>query len=129
MSSYKTKQRGALLDFLKAHPDELFSVAQVADCLKDEKISKSALYRNLAELEADGEIRRHSKSGTREVYYQYINDVCCKNQLHLSCVKCEKTFHMNAVRANLLLRQMSFDEEFDIDKKLTVLYGVCKACR
>lgn len=53
MSSYSTRQRKALLAYLSRHPDELLSARQIADALADEKISLSAVYRNLAQLEAE----------------------------------------------------------------------------
>ena len=68
MSGYNTKQRRALLAFLGEHPDELLTARQMADALANEKISLSAVYRNLAQLEAEEKVRRSSKSGTREVY-------------------------------------------------------------
>ena len=53
MSSYSTQQRKALLAYLSRHPDELLSARQIADALADEKISLSAVYRNLAQLETE----------------------------------------------------------------------------
>lgn len=94
MSSYSTQQRKALLAYLSRHPDELLSARQIADALADEKISLSAVYRNLAQLEAEEKVRRSSKSGTREVYFQYLDAESCKGALHMSCVKCGRTFHM-----------------------------------
>ena len=81
MSSYSTRQRKALLAYLSRHPDELLSARQIADALADEKISLSAVYRNLAQLEAEEKVRRSSKSGTREVYYQYLDAESCKGAL------------------------------------------------
>ena len=58
MSSYSTQQRKALLAYLSRHPDELLSARQIADALADEKISLSAVYRNLAQLEAEEKVQR-----------------------------------------------------------------------
>ena len=88
MSSYSTQQRRALLAYLSRHPDELLSARQIADALADEKISLSAVYRNLAQLETEEKVRRSSKSGTRGVYYQYLDAESCKGALHMRCVKC-----------------------------------------
>ena len=52
MSGYNTKQRRALLAFLGEHPDELLTARQMADALAEKQISLSAVYRNLAQLEA-----------------------------------------------------------------------------
>lgn len=90
-----TKQRKILLDFLSAHTDESFSAKQIAAELADQNISISAVYRNLAELEADKKIQRITKGRWREVFYQYIDDDECKQCLHLSCKRCGKTYHLN----------------------------------
>ena len=68
MQSYSTRQRKVLLTYLSQHPDELLSARQIADALADKKISLSAVYRNLAQLETEEKVRRRSKSDTREVY-------------------------------------------------------------
>lgn len=88
MHSYSTRQRKVLLSYLSQHPDELLSARQIEDALADKKISLSAVYRNLAQLETEEKVRRSSKSGTREVYYQYLDAESCKGALHMSCIKC-----------------------------------------
>ena len=71
MSIYNTKQRRALLAFLGEHPDELLTARQMADALAEKQISLSAVYRNLAQLEAEEKVRRSAKSGSHEAFYQY----------------------------------------------------------
>ncbi|HCA04631.1 MAG TPA: hypothetical protein DEO32_01905 [Ruminococcaceae bacterium] len=129
MPKYMTKQRKTLLSFLSAHADEELSARQIAETLNDESISISAVYRNLAALEQEGKIRRCSKSGSREVFYQYTDCTSCKDCLHLSCEKCGKTYHMNTPDAERLVRALAQNDEFSIDKTATVLYGVCRDCR
>ena len=53
MYSYSTRQRKVLLAYLSQHPDELLSARQIEDALADKKISLSAVYRNLAQLETE----------------------------------------------------------------------------
>ena len=115
MSSYSTQQRKALLAYLSRHPDELLSARQIADALADEKISLSAVYRNLAQLEAEEKVRRSSKSGTREVYFQYLDAESCKGALHMSCVKCGRTFHMASGNAALFAKHLAQSEQFTLD--------------
>ena len=92
-------------------------------------ISLSAVYRNLSALESEGKVRRVSKSGSREVYYQYTDCMSCKDCLHLSCEKCGKTYHMNIPGMEMLIENLASSDEFAIDRKNTVLYGVCKSCQ
>lgn len=129
MPKYMTKQRKALLTLLSQHADEELSARQIETALADEGVSISAVYRNLSELEKDGKIRRVSKSGSREVFYQYTDCTACKDCLHLSCEKCGKTYHMNMPGVEMLMNNLAEQDEFAIDKSNTVLYGVCKSCQ
>ncbi|MDO4562353.1 MAG: transcriptional repressor [Clostridia bacterium] len=129
MSRYSTRQRKALLTFLSEHPDELFSAGQIADGLSGEQISLSAVYRNLTELESEGKVRRSSKGGIREMFYQYTDAESCKGCIHLSCTKCGKTAHLNTSVTQQLINQVAQKDGFDLDEGETVLYGVCEGCR
>lgn len=128
MPKYMTRQRTLLLEFLKSHPDEAMSAMQVAEAVQDAPISASAVYRNLAALEQEGKLRRLTKSGSREVYFQYMDAPDCRNCLHLSCTKCGKTFHMHALGAERLVRDVAQNDAFQIDRGETVLYGLCRSC-
>ena len=129
MHSYSTRQRKVLLAYLSQHPDELLSARQIADALADKKSSLSAVYRNLAQLETEEKVRRSSKSGTREVYYQYLDAESCKGALHMSCIKCGKTFHMADGNAALLAKHLAQSEQFMLDTTDTILYGTCSDCK
>ena len=56
MSRYSTRQRKLLLDYLSAHPHQLLSAGEIARDLREREVSLSAVYRNLAQLEAEGKI-------------------------------------------------------------------------
>ena len=129
MSKYMTKQRKALLASLSAHADVELTAKQMEQALSEQGISISAVYRNLAELEKEGKVRRSSKSGSREVYYLYTDGSECRDCLHLSCEKCGKTYHMSMEGAKTLIDALAQSDEFTVDKSNTVLYGVCKSCK
>ncbi len=129
MSKYVTNQRKILLQYLSHHTDEPLSARKIADELESENISISAVYRNLSELEKEGKLRRASKSGSREVFYQYTAAEECKECLHLSCTECGKTYHMSVSNAELIAKSIAKNDMFDIDKSETVIYGVCKGCK
>jgi len=118
-----------MLAWLGRHADELVSARQIAGELAGEKVSLSAVYRNLAELEAEGKVRRQSRGGGREVLYQYTDADACRGALHLSCKKCGRTCHMENEDARRLVEALAEAEGFELDKKDTVLYGVCEHCR
>ena len=128
MSKYLTKQRRLLLEYLSRHTDESLSASEIAEALS-EQISKSAVYRNLADLETEGRLRRIAGGGSREAVYQYIDEHACSDRLHLSCKKCGRTVHMQQQIADHLINSVELNEHFAIDKGETVIYGVCAACR
>jgi Fur family ferric uptake transcriptional regulator len=128
MPKYVTKQRKILTDYLSRHPDESISAGQIADALSDQ-ISKSAVYRNLSDMESEGKVRRVVGGGSREVVYQYVDGHGCEGCLHLSCTKCGKTVHMQKQIADRLVDSVAENNDFSIDKGETVIYGVCAACR
>lgn len=130
MAKYSTAQRKLLLDFLSSHPDESFSAQQIARQLQEEKISLSAVYRNLAALETEGKVKPLIYRGhPRETSYQYVGAEDCQGQFHLSCIRCGKSVHMKRENAELLVRHLAVSEGFSLDSADTVLSGLCAKCR
>jgi len=128
MAKYKTSQRKNLTDFLKNNPDKRFSVKEIYEALEDSSISLSAVYRNVSELEKDGIINRFAKDGSREITYQYVHCEECRNCLHLTCVRCGKTFHMDKNQAEAISSALKTTEGFELNRAKTVLYGSCSEC-
>ena len=127
MQAYMTKPRKRLLTYLQSHPDETLSAGQISQEL--DGISVSAVYRNLSAMEDEGSVRRVSKAGSREVLYQYLDAGKCREHIHLSCKKCGKTFHMDAEETEALVRSIAALDRFAVDRRETVLYGVCEQCQ
>ena len=127
--TYKTKQRDALVNYLEQHMHEPLSAGEIAEALAAQDISRSAVYRNLSALEQEGKVRRSTRSGSREATYRFAASEACRACLHLSCTKCGRTFHMNSLSAEDLIRDVDLAEGFAVDRAETVLYGVCSACR
>ncbi len=129
MAKYMTKQRKLLLAFLSEHTDELLSAGQIAEALSEEGISASAIYRNLAVLEQEGKLRRTSKPGSQEARYRYTDDERCRGHLHLSCLRCGKTVHLEETETDTLAHRLAENEGFALDRADTVLYGICAECQ
>ena len=128
MAKYQTKQRNLLLDYFVSHTDESLSARQIADELDDEDISASAVYRNLAALEDEGVVKRTSKAGSREVFFQYLDDPECRKSIHLTCKVCGRIIHMDDASAKELIENVEKNLKFKVDKAETVLFGVCEDC-
>lgn len=126
--SYNTKQREILLQFFNNNPDKTFTAQQIAQNLKDEGISVSAVYRNLSTLEKLGKVRKTAQSGSRKALFMYVDMGKCKQHLHLSCEKCGKTMHLDDKTAEILENNIFKNSNFNVDKTNTIIYGVCKNC-
>ncbi len=127
--AYQTKQRKALLEFLATHADEALSAQQITEALRKLAISESAVYRNLSTLESQGKVRRINRAGSRESYYQYTEASNCLGHLHLSCKQCGRTYHMDKQDADRLAQTLALNDAFELDRKETVLYGICHGCK
>ena len=102
MAEYMTKQRKLLMDYLISHTDETLPTSRIVEALSDEGISPSAIYRNLSALEKKGKLFRTVAPGSQELSYRYIGAEKCKGIVHLSCLHCGKTAHMEQEDADLL---------------------------
>lgn len=127
MSKYNTRQRQILLAYLRRHVDESLTARRIAADLAGERISLSAVYRNLTELEAEGCLRRTASSGN-EARYQFVDAERCRNHIHLTCVRCGKTSHLEDDGTRRLAAEVHRDAGFTVDQAETVLYGVCRDC-
>ena len=129
LTKYITKQRKLLLDYLTAHTDETLSAGQIAEALSDKGISTSAIYRNLAALEQEGGLIRSAKPGSQEAYYRYTDDENCRGHLHMSCLRCGKTVHLEETETDALAQRLAKSEGFALNRTDTVLYGICAECQ
>ncbi|MCR5689092.1 MAG: transcriptional repressor [Clostridiales bacterium] len=126
---YSTKQRKILIETLERHRDETLSADQIADLIGEDKISRSAVYRNLSVLEEQGCVNRFTLPGTKRIFFRYTGSEKCRDHLHLECFKCGRTYHMNVPSTNALIENVMRQSKFEVDSGSTVLYGVCEKCR
>ena len=103
------------IDFFESHHDQSFSAEEIINQLKNDEISISAVYRNLAELEKDGKIRKNIKSGNRKIFYQFVDCDECKGHLHLTCTKCGKTEHLPDADSNEIVKSVLQNSNFNLD--------------
>ena len=128
MPKYNTRQRNLLMDFLTAHPDEEFTAREAAAALEPQGISRSAVYRNLADLEEEGLLKRRTVQGSRENHYRFLGGTHCADALHLSCKVCGKTIHMSGQETEFFVKTILANDRFFLDRHETVLYGTCRKC-
>lgn len=129
---YRTEQRKKLSAFFESHPDLAISAKDLAAALSEENgpsLSISAIYRNLDRLEQEGVIVRYASKNRRENVYRYVQAENCENRLHLACIQCGKTYHMDSSLSEKLLKRVSQVDDFLIDTEKTAILGLCEECR
>ena len=125
---YATKQRKRLLEILESHSDETLTVEQLCSLIAPASVSRSAIYRNLSDLESEGLVKRITLPLPQKTGFRYIGASECKEHLHLECARCGKTFHLPLPASNELIDNVMRDAGFEVDRT-TVLTGVCHDCR
>ena len=129
---YMTEQRKKLFAFFQSRPDVNLSAKDIACAMQESdgrSVSVSTVYRNLEKMEKAGLLLRSAGRTSRESLYRYVSDNHCDNKLHLTCLKCGKTIHMNSRVSDILYKEVLSSDDFSIDASRTTLYGWCKKCR
>ena len=130
MAKYNTRQKSLLLAFLRKQPNASFTAEEVAERLSaaygEEAPGKSTVYRLLATLAEEEQVRSFTKKGNRRSYYQSAD--CNHEHLHLKCTDCGRLIHMKEDSTHQLLRQILLQSQFAVDEHQTVLFGRCGAC-
>lgn len=134
MRSYNTAGKQRLLDFLRSHPDQQFTVEEIGGQLAhgaDTAPSaggQSSLYRQLSALCADGTVRKFRAEGQPAFVYQYIGQTDCCHHFHLKCMTCGRLIHLTCGMSDELLVHIRAEHGFLVDSGRSILYGLCSDC-
>ena len=126
--SYKTKQREFLLQHFKRNIHRSYSAQELAQELKVDHISLSAIYRNLTSMCEEGLLCKVLKNNNTTAYYQFAHKDECLGIIHLKCTTCEETYHLDKKLSRLIMNMSSDQHSFTLDPASIFLYGSCKHC-
>lgn len=128
----KTPEREILIreiceNLIKVHPhfeaDELFTSLMV----KNEKISRATIFRNL-KLFVEAGILRKATLGENHFHYEVIFKTICQHD-HLICKKCGKIIEFANSDIVKKIEQISEKNDFEMTGFKFEIYGLCKDCR
>ncbi len=128
-SEYSTKQRSAILDFLKENSTHA-SVSDILYHLKEKniKISVATIYRALERFESEGIIRKMVVGQGTGACYQYIESSSCMEHFHLKCIRCGRLIHLSCEFLEDMQNHIQREHSFSISSGRTVIYGTCNNC-
>ena len=128
---YTTRQRKAILDYLTARPEELFSAEELMLALREagENIGLATVYRNLDKLASQDILTRILPGDGSGAKYEYLaKTAAAEGHYHMVCQECGRTLHINCGQLAQLAAHIKKDHDFILDRSRTVLYGCCSQC-
>ena len=132
MTGYHTEQKKMLLQFLREHQAEAYTIEEAACALKARygasAPAKSTVYRLVQRLVEEGEVKRLVMGNSRRFVYQLTNGASCHSHLHMQCRACGRLFHLEERISHALARQIAETDGFTLCESDTVLLGECAAC-
>lgn len=130
MAHYQTAQKKLLLDFLREHSRQAFTIEELAAALegREHAPGKSTLYRLMPLLVQEGRVKRFVRGTSRQFLYQMMGE-SCRTHLHLKCSICGQMVHMGHEESLDLVRMIDKKYHFSVSEGDTVLFGLCENCR
>ena len=132
MAEYITEQKTQLMEFLREHREESFSVDALVEGMHQtygERVpATSTVYRLITKLVEEGSVKRFVRGHSRQFLYQIVDSEHCRSHLHLRCMECGKLIHLNEKVSDELLDAIRATSDFSVNEAETVIVGACRAC-
>lgn len=129
-SEYKTRQRVAILDFLKENSGAHLTASDISNHLTEQNIhiGIATIYRTLDKLCKEGVLRKFVIDERSGACYQYAENAECIEHFHLKCMKCGALIHMSCDFLKKMEEHILGEHGFTVSSGKTVIYGVCSEC-
>ncbi len=128
---YKTRQKQAILDFLKNNMDNHVTVNDISEYLEKNncRVGVTTIYRYIDKLLEQGLVRKYTVDNSTSACFQYVGSTQeCHEHFHLKCEACGKLIHLDCSHISELCSHIFKDHGFKTDMRRTVFYGICSAC-
>ena len=132
-SEYKTRQKDAILDYLKQHPGKHVTAGSLQRLLEDKgiHIGTTTIYRTLDRLVAENQVRKYENGSGQSACYEYLNEEtrCHPGEYHMVCERCGRLIHLHCEEMKKITDHIQAGHGFTLDPGRTVLYGICEEWR
>ena len=126
--TYNTETHKKILEFLKENREKSFSAEEILSNLSDSGVSKSTVFRQLAKLSHNMEIKRIASTSDRSVRYQFVDRAHCGAHLHLKCTSCGRLLHLGNEITEFFEKSIKSAKKFSIDTS-AFIPGTCNKCK
>ena len=130
VATYTTKQRKAILNYLKEHSQTHPSAAQIAKHFErgEVTIGRTTVYRQLDKLVREGLIQKYILDNGTGACFQFISEEDGAVQhFHLKCEECGKIIHLGGEFLPSVTKGILSKYSFEVDVAKTIFYGRCQS--
>lgn len=129
-ASYRTKQKELVRACLQAHADAFLSVDDVCALLETDgaHIGRTTVYRALERAAATGEASKVAGVEGKAAHYRAHGVEEATDAGQLSCLECGRVIPLDCTMLQEFAQHVENHHGFAIDRRRTVLYGLCAAC-
>ncbi len=131
--SYQTRQKKAILDYLKSTRGRHVTIHDISKHLEDAKtpVGMTTVYRYMDALVNEGFVKKYLFDGLTGACFQYIDEALSDDSatFHFKCEVCGTLIHFQCRQLESLQEHMMQSHQFDINSGKTVFYGQCAHCR
>lgn len=128
---YKTRQKQAILDFLKNNNNNHVTVSDISEYLEKNNchVGITTIYRYLDKLLEQGTVRKYTVDNSTSACFQYVESAeNCHEHFHLKCEICGRLIHLDCNHISEMCKHIFNDHGFKPDMMRTVFYGICSVC-
>ena len=132
-TTYKTKQRDELLEYLKSMAGQHITVNSICAYFKQKgrPIGTTTVYRQLERMVSDGLVNKYIIDRNSPACFEFVAEQNHHEQetcFHCKCEKCGKLIHLHCDELMLIQRHLLEHHQFRLTPTRTVFYGVCAEC-
>ena len=127
-SLYHTKQRSALLEYLRSNRNGWVSSREIIE-EPSLDIGEATVYRMLTRLTEEGLLEKKPAENGRGARYRCSETADCRGHMHLRCLVCDNTFCLHSDELEKAEQDIGSKLGFSVDESKTTLYGVCSSCK
>ncbi len=133
-STYHTRQREELLEYLREHRGKHFTAAQLKARFDaaGSSLGTATIYRYMDKLVLEGVVRRYQLDSGDSACYEYVGQepaAECATHFHCKCEKCGTLIHMDCDELQAIKAHLLEHHGFQWNAGKTVFYGICDQCR
>lgn len=134
MSQYRTKQREALLAYLRSVPGQHVTAGDICDHFASTgaPIGTATVYRQLESLVDEGLVNKYIIASGSPACFEFVGEEVHRDEqicYHCKCEKCGTLIHLHCEELSGLGEHLSLHHGFTVDPMRTVFYGTCADCR